>query len=297
VQISRHRNQILNGAKKIAAGSGDEVQIGSLCSGVGGLELGLEWAGLGETAWQVEADPFCRRMLGKHWPHARQFEDVREVGRHNLSPVALVCFGFPCQDVSAAGAKAGLGGARSGLFYECARVVAELDPAWVVVENVASGARLWVDAVVGELERLGYACVSIPLSAGDCGALHPRARVFVVAHIDQERKRALTRLAEVAGASAIDGARAASDADGFELRKQQQRDPRRRDALQPEGQAELEFPGWRAPEPPVVRVANGVSGTLDGARVRALGNAVVPQSAEVIGWVIRELLRDEGNRK
>lgn len=245
------------------------MRIGSLCSGVGGLELGLEWAGLGETVFQVEIDPFCRRILGKHWPHAKQLETLQEAGKHNLPPADLICFGFPCQDLSSAGAQTGLSGARSGLFFECARIVAELCPEWVVVENVSSGARLWVDAVTGELARLGYACLPIPLSAQDAGALHQRARIFVVAHHQR---------------------RAPAHADREQLREQQQRHARRLECVRDQRQALDPFPGWGQPEPDVVRVADGVSEGLDASRVRALGNAVVPQCAEVVGWLIRELI-------
>ena len=79
------------------------MRIGSLFSGIGGLELGLEWAGVGRTVWQVEADSFCRGVLAQHWPEVRRYEDVRNVGAATLAPVDLVCGGFPCQDVSAAG--------------------------------------------------------------------------------------------------------------------------------------------------------------------------------------------------
>ena len=150
------------------------MRIGSLFAGIGGLELGLEWAGLGKTIWQVENEPFARAVLAHHWPLAERFDDVRAVGKANLAPVGLICGGFPCQDVSTAGKGAGLAGERSGLWREFARVVGELRPAWVVVENVAGGARRWLDAVVLELERLGYACLPIPLSARDVGAPQPK---------------------------------------------------------------------------------------------------------------------------
>src|SRR6187200_1732128 len=102
------------------------MTIGSLFAGVGGLELGLEWAGLGPTLWQVEQDKFCRAVLEKHWPQAERFDDVCTVGSANLAPVQLICGGFPCQDVSSAGKGAGLAGERSGLWREFARVVREL---------------------------------------------------------------------------------------------------------------------------------------------------------------------------
>lgn len=113
--------------------------IGSLFSGIGGLELGLERAGLGPVLWQVEIDPFCRKILAKHWPNAKRFEDVEAIDPSDLPAVDLVCGGFPCQDLSVAGKGAGLGGDRSGLWFQFARIVAGTKPRHVVVENVAHG--------------------------------------------------------------------------------------------------------------------------------------------------------------
>lgn len=116
------------------------MTIGSLFAGIGGLELGLERAGLGPVVWQVEIDPYCRSVLARHWPNAVRYPDVQRVGSANLSPVDIICGGFPCQDVSGAGKGAGLAvGTRSGLWYEYRRIVAELAPRVVVAENVASG--------------------------------------------------------------------------------------------------------------------------------------------------------------
>lgn len=302
------------------------MKIGSLCSGIGGLEKGLEDALGAETVFQVEQDPFCRRILGKHWPRARQHDDVHHVGKRNLPYVDLLCFGFPCQDISSAGTQSGLSGARSGLFYQCARVVEELAPEWVVVENVASGAKLWVDAATAELERLGYAVLPVPLSASDVGALHPRARVFLAAHLNGVGKRAQPGLPKVARASEASGtgeaahadaqrrqaelsteqrdargfgepegndrAEAVTDADSEQLRDEQQRDSRRGDGVQSEGEAEPCFPGWSEPEPDVVRMAHELPEALDSARVRALGNSVVVWCAEAVGWIIRELIEE-----
>ena len=161
------------------------MKLGSLCSGIGGLELGLERALGCETLWQVELEPHCRAVLAAHWPNAERFDDVHAVGSHNLAAVDLICFGSPCQDLSSAGKRAGLSGPKSRLFYECCRVVGELRPEWVVVENVASGASRWVDAARAELEQLGYASLPVPIAASDCGAPHRRSRIFLVAHADR----------------------------------------------------------------------------------------------------------------
>src|SRR5512139_2392629 len=99
------------------------LTVGSLFSGIGGLELGLERAGMA-VRWQVEIDPYCRKVLAKHWPDVARYEDVRDVGRHNLEPVDLICGGFPCQPVSLAGKRMGDGDDR-WLWPEFIRVVRE----------------------------------------------------------------------------------------------------------------------------------------------------------------------------
>lgn len=156
------------------------MTIGSLFSGIGGLELGLEWAGFGPVVWQVEQSEFCRGVLARHWPGAdRSVTDVRAA--RSLSAVDLICGGFPCQDVSSAGAGAGLDGRRSGLWYEFRRVVGELRPGAVVVENVASGKSRWLCEVRSDLHALGYRTRALLLHAADVGAPHRRARIFVLA--------------------------------------------------------------------------------------------------------------------
>lgn len=158
------------------------MKIGSLFSGIGGLELGLEWAGVGHTVWQVERDPFCRSVLERHWPNANRFDDVRTVGAHNLEPVDVICGGFPCQDISYAGKGLGLSGERSGLWYEFARIVGEMGPQFVVVENVAALITRGIGDVLGTLSDLGYDAQWRAIRASDVGAPHRRERIFIVAY-------------------------------------------------------------------------------------------------------------------
>jgi len=162
--------------------------IGSLFSGIGGLELGLEWAGLGRVTWQVEKDAYCRQVLAKHWPDAVRYEDVRAVGAHNLSRVDVLCGGFPCQDISIAGKGAGLSGARSGLWSEYARIIRELRPRIVVVENVSALVVRGLDRVLCDLAASGYDAVWFHLRASDVGAPHLRERLFIVAYADGVRE-------------------------------------------------------------------------------------------------------------
>lgn len=238
------------------------LTIGSLFSGIGGLELGLERAGLGPVVWQVEKDAYCRAVLAKHWPDATRYEDVKDVGRANLASVDVICGGFPCQDISYAGDGAGLDGERSGLIVELLRVVRELRPKYVVLENVAALLTRGFAIVLGELSRIGYDAEWSVISACSVGAPHVRRRLFVVAYPNGEhgRQRLWNPTAQQ------DGTIQALD---------RRSGPRA---------------GWRARLANPSALYGGAHGILDGShRNRGIGNAVVPQVAEIVGWVIQEL--------
>jgi DNA (cytosine-5)-methyltransferase 1 len=195
------------------------VTIGSLFSGIGGLELGLERAALGPVVFQCEIDPFCRAVLAKHWPNVTRFVDVTQPRRY--PSVDLLCGGFPCQDVSSAGKRRGLGGSRSGLWYHFASIVRQIRPRFVVVENVASGQTKWLPTVRRDLRRLGYRTRALGIAAREVGAPHLRRRVFVVAYshgntIREQSRRSGWAEGKEAAESRIDGAngRALSDAHG-----------------------------------------------------------------------------------
>lgn len=157
------------------------MRIGSLFSGVGGLDLGLEWADVGETVFQVEKDEYARSVLTRHWPNAQRFDDIRTVGKHNLPSVDVLCGGFPCQDISFAGKGAGLAGARSGLWFEYARIIRELKPSYIVVENVAALRTRGLDVVLAEISALGYDMWWDCIPASSIGAPQRRDRLFIIA--------------------------------------------------------------------------------------------------------------------
>ena len=263
------------------------MTIGSLFSGIGGLELGLERAGLGPILFQVEQDPFCLAVLEKHWPGVSRFTDVRTVGAE-LPHVDVLCGGFPCQDVSAAGKGAGLSGARSGLWFEFARIIEAIAPAWVVVENVTSGKRRWLPHVRRHLHMLGYRSRALGIAAQDVGAPHLRRRVFVVAHADrvdvreQCRRRSGTSW-ESAPVARVNGAEGAAS-DAVRLAQDVGEEGRRDVGGSWNGGRD-----GRAPVSAIRRVDDGISRRLDASRKRALGNAVVPQCAEIAGRVIRAM--------
>lgn len=256
------------------------LTIGSLFSGIGGLERGLELAGLGPVVWQVERDPFCREVLAKHWPEARRFTDVRSVGSSNLAAVDVVCGGFPCQDVSLAGANEGLAGARSGLWFEYERIIGEVRPRFVVIENVCGLVRRGLDVVLEGLWSLGYEVEGTRIRASDLGAPHRRERLFLLAHAHGERvrlepERGQSNASKRGNAEPLDARQARRMARATERRGRKKGARKGADAR--EGDS---LRAWAA-QSDVCRVAHGVPDWLE--RLRSLGNAVVPPCAAIVG--------------
>jgi len=157
------------------------MTVGSLFSGIGGLDLGLERAGM-TIAWQCEIDRDCRAVLRTHWPDVTCYPDVEALD--GPPAVDVLCGGFPCQDISVAGRRAGLAGDRSRLFHEFMRVAAELAPRWVLVENVpgllSSNDGRDMGTVLGCLADLGYGWCYRVLDAQYFGVAQRRRRVFIV---------------------------------------------------------------------------------------------------------------------
>jgi len=162
------------------------VKVGSLFSGVGGFDLGLESAGH-EVVWQVEFDKQCRSVLRRHWPKAQLHEDVNDVGSDELARVDLICGGFPCQDLSVAGKREGLAGERSGLWWQFHRIIGELTPRWVLIENVpgllSSNEGRDMRVVTRGLEEHGYGWTYRVLDSQYFGVAQRRRRVFIVGHL------------------------------------------------------------------------------------------------------------------
>lgn len=163
--------------------------FGSLFSGIGGIDLGLERAGM-TCEWQVENDAYATKVLAKHWSNTPRFGDIRGVGSNELVPVDLIAGGFPCQDISNAGKRAGITGERSGLWSEFYRLICELRPRYVLVENVAALLYRGINRVLGDLAESGYDAEWQMLSAESVGAPHLRERIFIVAYPQRPEWRA-----------------------------------------------------------------------------------------------------------
>ena len=151
-------------------------------SGIGGFSLAARWLGGIETVQFVEREPYCQRILRKHWPDVPIHDDIC-----TFTPAPgtadIVCGGFPCQDISTAGKQAGIKeGTRSGLFYELMRVVRMVGPRYIVLENVAAITSNGLDTVLGTLAEAGYDCEWACIPAADVGACHRRDRWWCVAY-------------------------------------------------------------------------------------------------------------------
>lgn len=240
--------------------------IGSLFAGIGGFELGLERSIPGAyTLWQVEQNTFCQKVLAKHWTDARIYDDVRNITKNNVQQVDILCGGFPCQDISVAGKGEGLNGEKSGLWWEMHRIIEELQPRAVIMENVAAITIRGLGTVLGSLSEIGYDAEWCTISSGGAfGLPHRRDRWFAVAYPSSirlqtcksksERSKIKSERIPSKYASSID---AIGSKRGGTTKKQ------------------------ILSESAICRAVNGVPHRMD--RVKALGNAIVPQCSEWIG--------------
>ncbi|WP_319461477.1 DNA cytosine methyltransferase [Micromonospora sp. RTP1Z1] len=156
-------------------------RIGSLCTGYGGLDLAIELVLGGRLAWYAETDRHARTVLAHHWPGVPNLGDIRAVDWTTVEAVDVLTAGFPCQDISNAGKRAGIGGEHSSLWTCVADAVRVLRPQLVFVENVAALLRRGLDAVEGDLAAIGYDTGWLCLRASDIGAAHRRDRLFLLA--------------------------------------------------------------------------------------------------------------------
>ena len=158
----------------------------SLFGGIGGIDLGLERAGM-EIVGQCEIEPFPLAVLAKHWPNVWRHDDVKtitgELVRRNCGTVDLIAFGAPCQDNSLAGKGAGIDGKRSGLFWEALRLVREVQPGWILFENVPGLINRGLDRCLAGLDEAGYKCQTVIVGADDVGAPHRRKRLWIVGRL------------------------------------------------------------------------------------------------------------------
>lgn len=286
----------------------ERVALLDLFSGIGGFSLGLERAGFHTVAF-CEIDPWCRRVLAKHWPNVPAYDDVRNLDASRLRAdgierIDAICGGFPCQDISTAGKGAGLDGERSGLWREYARLIGDLRPRFVIVENVGALRGRGLAAVLADFAALGYDAEWHAIPAAAVGAPHLRDRVWIVAQLadaDDEQWWGVEATARDGGKPAVEAERICpkckchlepnafrcwycfrtwTDPDTDRQRRQRRRQPQHRDeqgASGPESErlgARGWWPGQAPPEPERERreELRGLFGPL----ARALAAASAP---------------------
>lgn len=268
------------------------MNVLSLFSGIGGLELGLERAGM-TVVGQVEIDPFCRAVLAKHWPEVPRHDDVRTAVDWWLGEprpaVDVVAGGFPCQPVSLAGLRLAQEDER-WLWPAAHMVIRDLRPRYAILENVPGLLGRGMGDVLADLATIGYDAEWDCIPASAVGALHRRNRVFIVAYA-QGHRRGTGRPGRPLGSDPDRPAVAAAGLAPTTDAAREGRSPRRPVGCGPASagseNADWPVPGrgtWWATEPDVGRVAYGIPARVD--RLRALGNAVVPQVAEHIGRIV-----------
>jgi len=282
-----------------------------LFSGIGGFALGAYWAGLRfDGHYFSEVDNYAIRVYQQRFPDAIGLGDIRKIRGQDLPKGDwITCGGFPCQDISVAGKGVGLAGERSGLWFEYARLIGEIQPQYAIMENVGALSFRGLDAVLGSLAEIGYDAEWCDIRASDIGAPHRRERLWIVAYPNGSRleKHGLFKsdLSIGSGETRTSNKPEESENDvGYphSVRMERQgakfqtartgrtgkdvadtsskRLERRKETILKEER----WHSWRNSqwdsEPDVGRVANGVPSRVD--RLKCLGNSIVPQIAELI---------------
>lgn len=269
-----------------------------LFSGIGGFSLGLERAGMQTVAF-CEIDPFCRNVLQKHWPGVPVFDDVKDLTKRKLYEIGIqridvICGGFPCQDISAAGHGAGLNGARSSLWSEMRRLIAALQPGYVLIENVSRLRSNGLGTVLRDLWQVGYDAQWHCIPASALGAPHRRDRIWILAYPAGNRLYGRTALQDRAGCfipgmvaqsgrgRTAGACRAMAENGGTQTLT----------AHIIRGLIKRQHPqtDWQTKPQPVALV-DGISTALDRFAwknaIKAYGNAVVPHIPEMLGKALR----------
>lgn len=341
-----------------------------LCSGIGGFSLGFEWAGLSRPVMFCDVEPWCRKVLAKHWPDVPIAEDVKELANDpegTIPECDILTAGYPCQPFSQAGKRRGEADDRH-IWPYIREIVARKRPTWCVFENVYGHVSMGLDTVLADLEADGYTTRPFIVPACSVDAPHRRDRVWIIAHSNSKGEPAVSKYVgerqrmvgdtkhNGSSATAVEGkhgqdegwgsegqnkaeqsartGRPGDNADvgntegigrngwaetaGREGQTHQQDEPRPEirgelggssedvadtdsqrgcggDAQRQDAKDARQSPGcqkhggWDT-EPPVGRVAHGISGRVD--RLKGLGNAIVPQVAMQIGVAIRQCEAD-----
>ena len=288
-----------------------KLQHLDLFSGIGGFSLGLEATGGFETKAFCDIEKYPRQVLQKHWPHVKQYEDIKELNYERLKAdgidsIDIITGGYPCQPFSIAGRKKGEEDPRH-LWPEYFRLVKELRPTWVIGENVSGHIKLGLDTVIEDLESEDYAVRPFSISASSIGANHQRERIWILAHSrrsqwpraeqrgeneNETRKENANQFERSSSTSEVDVANTNDERLQRQWQSRNQFTPRFNSSRESseEGQGTV-GQGWWESEPNMGRVAHGIPKRVD--RLKSLGNSLVPQIPYYIGKTILEVMAIE----
>lgn len=262
------------------------MKVGSLFSGIGGFDLGLERAGF-TIEWQVENNDYCRKVLQKHWPAVPCHYDIKTIDWRDIPQVDLVCGGFPCQPFSLAGKRRGAEDDRY-LWPEVVRCLSELQPTWFLGENVPGIINLALDQVCIDLESIGYSVWPVCLPACSVDAPHIRNRIWIVAyHASAVDGKSIARTGQGSVQQSGECSISSDVPDAQGMRRRQGNKNARGNGERTRTKKKRTGPTdfrWWSPEPAICRVVDGIPNRSH--RLKGLGNAIVPQIAEAIGRMI-----------
>lgn len=262
------------------------MNVGSLFSGIGGIEIGFEREGF-KTEWFIENNLYCQTILKKQFPGTIIYGDITKINFADLPRVDILTGGFPCQDISQAGKGIGITGSRSSLWKYYCEAIRTIRPKYAVIENVSMLARRGLNVVLSDLAKIGYDAEWYNISASSIGANHRRERLIIIAypnsqrHIYREFEEQSTEERKQTQCEFKSSCEITSNANLQRLERQHNKEYN--------GWKSKETSGWRGywkTESKLDRVADGIPYWVD--RVKCLGNAVVPGVAQVFARAIKE---------
>ena len=279
-----------------------------LFSGIGGFSLGLEATGGFKTVAFCEIEEYPRKVLRKHWPNIKQYEDIKKLNYEKLKSdgidsIDIITGGYPCQPFSNAGKKQGESDPRH-LWPEMFRIIKECRPTWVVGENVSGHIKLGLDAVLSDLEGQGYGTRTFSISASSVGANHKRERIWILAHAgralrqgsqfgeknenetEKENANFAQRSGEASGSHVADAIEGDVEAGRERRRAIRARHQEEGFPGHAAGRGENPWEGWWTAEPEVGRMDHGIPRRVD--RLKCLGNSLIPMIPFLIGRSIME---------
>ncbi len=280
------------------------MKIGSLFSGIGGIEIGFEKQGF-ETEWFIESELYPQEIIKKRFPKAKIYGDIKKVDFTTVPRIDILTGGFPCQDISNAGKRAGIKGSRSSLWKYYFKSIRILQPRVALIENVSAIAGRGLNVVLADLASIGYDAEWYCVPASSVGAWHKRRRIFIIAYphvhgqytLRKDGRRVQSNKEQDIQAVSSEGIQSPSESiqDGSleyvsntnEEGLQGGQETRDSKESRQNREQQLTRQGWWSAEPKLGRVANGIPNRVD--RIKCLGNAVVPQLAEVFAKAIKEV--------